>query len=115
MSRDAILIISVIGLLLFIVAYACKIEYHFQYLKIFFPERLGRYKSRAHAQRKFMFAPDIDFQLFIPFFFEKDLVVKDQDEKIVRLKKRIRNSLLIIWFEIAFLTVVLILRFNNVI
>lgn len=115
MSNSVALIVSIVGLFLFIVAYACKVEYHFQYLKIFFPERLGQYKSRAHAQRKFMFAPDIDFQLFIPFFFEKDLIVKDQSEKIIRLKKRIRNSLLIIWFEVAFLVVVLLLRFNNVI
>jgi hypothetical protein len=110
MSREMVLIIFVTGFVLFIVAYICKIEYHFQYLKIFFPERLGQYKSRADAQRKFMFAPDIDFELLLPFFFEKDIPLNDQQRKIIRLKKRIKYSLLIVWIEVLVFNVILILR-----
>jgi hypothetical protein len=50
---------------------------------------------------QFFFAPDIDFELMIPFFFEKKEVPAGQTERINRLKRKIKNSLLTFWTTIA--------------
>lgn len=98
MDEDTILLIlAAIGALVAIIVYVCKVEYHFKYLKVFYPERLGRYKSRAHAQSKFFFAPDLDIELLLPFFVEKDGIPTDKIESITKLKRRIKNSLIIFW------------------
>src|SRR5688572_17725089 len=104
------LVLGIITTLVLLISYVCKIEYHFKYLKIFYPDRLGKYKSRTDAQLRFFFAPDIDFELMIPIFIEKDEVKADQKEILNRLKRKIKNSLLTFWTTIAaVLTVALIM------
>ena len=82
-------IIPFVSIIIFGIFHFIKVENHFSYLKIVFPERLKKYNTYFDASNKFCFdIDDLKFIAFMPLFLRrrKDLELKNEPLKRLAIK-----------------------------
>jgi hypothetical protein len=94
-----------------LILFALKIEYHFSYFKILYPDRLNKYSSFVDSQTRF--SPkitDIKIEAFLPYFTGRRKDLEKDNYKLNRLATKIITTCRLINLDLMIFIPILIIN-----
>jgi hypothetical protein len=99
----------------FAIIYAIKMDHHFDYYKLIFPEKFKDATSFTDSMQKFIFIDlDLLLSIMLPIFINRYKEIEEQNIKVKDLSKKIIRECYLTWMiGISFFMFILIIYNKN--